>query len=165
MTKQETDSLLASFRHLSAFLRDFSPEQNLQLLFPFASFVLFVGASSRGSRPGTSCRTRNFNTRMERFGLTSPRDSSCFGMTRSSARLVLASSVVSPCGAYQWEGPGRNLLSGFCSRAGSPSRLSWRSFSCTRRSGRRSWSQLITHSGQPCSHSRIVCYTLVSAST
>ena len=97
---------------------------------------------------------------MERFGLTSPRDSSCFGITRSSTWLVLASSVVSPCGAYPWEGPGRNLLSGFCSRAGSPSHLSWRSFSCTARSRPRSWSQLITRSGRPCSHSRIECLHL-----
>ena len=73
-------------------------------------------------------------------------------MTRSSARLVLASSVVSPCGAYPWKDSGRNSPSGFCSPAGSPSHLSWRSFSRTRRSRRRSWNRLITHSTQPCSH-------------
>ena len=52
MTKQEIDPFLASFRRLSAYLRDFLPEQNLQLLFPFASFVLLVGGSSPWLPPG-----------------------------------------------------------------------------------------------------------------
>ncbi|HEV3480704.1 MAG TPA: CPBP family glutamic-type intramembrane protease [Candidatus Acidoferrales bacterium] len=52
MTKQEINPLLASSRRLGAFLRDFLPEKNLQLLFPFASLVLFVGGSSPWLPPG-----------------------------------------------------------------------------------------------------------------
>lgn len=52
MPEQEFNPFLASFRRLSAFLRDFLPEQNLQLLFPFASLVLFVGGSSPWLPPG-----------------------------------------------------------------------------------------------------------------
>lgn len=46
MPEQEINPFLASFRRLSALVRDFLPEKDLQLLFPFASLVLFVGGSS-----------------------------------------------------------------------------------------------------------------------
>lgn len=52
MTERLFDPVLASLRRLSAFLRDFLPENNLQLLFPFASLVLFVGGSSPWLPPG-----------------------------------------------------------------------------------------------------------------
>jgi len=40
------NSMVATpFRRVGLFLRDFLPENNLQLLFPFASLVLYIGAS------------------------------------------------------------------------------------------------------------------------
>lgn len=45
MSKKETTLLTTLLGHLRSSLQDFLPANNLQLLFPFASLVLYVGAS------------------------------------------------------------------------------------------------------------------------
>ena len=52
MSKESTTLVGALFWRLRSFLRDFLPPNNLQLLFPLASLVLYVGASYPWLPPG-----------------------------------------------------------------------------------------------------------------
>lgn len=52
MAEEITAPLHSLLRRAALFLRDFLPENNLELLFPLASFVLYVGASYSWLPPG-----------------------------------------------------------------------------------------------------------------